>query len=136
MSRNFYWFRQNGLSANSGKSHFLTSPCERSLKKHDSVITSSCSEELLEVLIDSELTFHDHFTWRCSQVNQKLCALDRVLKYITLQKRRLLVSFYITFQFNYCSLVCMIYNRKLNKKTKLMKKYIVTIKQVFQKFWK
>ena len=38
----FNWFRQNGLIANSGKSHFLTSPYERrSLKIHDSIITSS-----------------------------------------------------------------------------------------------
>ena len=35
----FNWFRQNGLIANSGKSHFLTSPYERrSLKIHDSII--------------------------------------------------------------------------------------------------
>ena len=33
----FNWFRQNGLLANSGKSHFLTSSFEeRSLKIHDS----------------------------------------------------------------------------------------------------
>ena len=43
----FNWFRQNGLLANSGKSHFLTSPYERrSLKIHNPVITSSSSEEL------------------------------------------------------------------------------------------
>ena len=57
----FNWFRQNGLIANSSKSHFLTSPYERrTLKIHDSIITSSSSEELLGVLIDSELTFHNH----------------------------------------------------------------------------
>ena len=35
---------------------------------------------------------------------------------MTLPKRRLLMSSYITSQFNYCPLVWMIYNRKLNKK--------------------
>ena len=41
----FNWFRQNGLIANSSKSHFLTSPYERrTLKIHDSIITSSSSE--------------------------------------------------------------------------------------------
>ena len=69
----FNWFRQNGLIANSSKSHFLTSPYERrTLKIHDSIITSSSSEELLGVLIDSELTFHDHITRLCSKANQKL----------------------------------------------------------------
>ena len=62
----FNWFRQNGLLANSGKSHFLTSPYERrSLRINDSVITPSSSEELLGVLIDSELTFHDHMARLC-----------------------------------------------------------------------
>ena len=57
------WFPQNGLLANSGNSHFLTSPYKRrSLKINDSVITSSSSEELLGVLIDSELTFRDYIT--------------------------------------------------------------------------
>ena len=52
----FTWFQQNVLIANSSKSYFLTSPYERrTLKIHDSIITSSSSEELLGVLIDSEL---------------------------------------------------------------------------------
>ena len=111
------WFRQNGLIANSSKSHFLTSPYERrTLKIHDSIITSSSSEEHLGILIDSELTFHDHITRLCSKANQKLSALSRVSKYMTLPKRRLLMSSYITSQFNYCPLVWMIHNRKLNKK--------------------
>ena len=113
----FNWFRQNGLLANSRKNHFLTSPYERrSLKIHDSVITSSSAEELLGVLIDIELTFHDHITRLCSKANQKLSALARVSKYMTLQKRRLLMSSYVTSQFNYCPLVRMIHNRELNQK--------------------
>ena len=66
----FNWFRQNVLIANSGKSHFLTSPYERrSLKIHDSIITSSSSEKLLGVLIDIELTFRDHIIRLCSKAN-------------------------------------------------------------------
>ena len=34
-------------------------------KKHELVIASSSSEELLVVLIDGELTFHDHITRLC-----------------------------------------------------------------------
>ena len=49
----FNWFWQNGLISNSDKSHFLISPYERrSLKIHDTIITSSSSEELMGVLID------------------------------------------------------------------------------------
>ena len=103
----------------------LTSPYEKkSLKIHDSIIMSSSSEELLGVLIDSELIFHDHITRLCS--NQKLSALARVSNYITFQKRRLLMSSYITSQFNYCPLVWMIYNRILKKK----------IKKVHERAWR
>ena len=57
VNTHFNWFRQNVLIANSGKSHFLTSPYERkTLKIHDSILTSSSSEELLGVLIDSKRT--------------------------------------------------------------------------------
>ena len=113
----FNWFRQNGLIANSGKSHFLTSPNERrTLKIHDSTITSSCSEKLLGVLTDSKLFFHYHITRLSSKGNERLNALSRVSKYMTLPKRRLLMSSYITSQFNYCPLVWMIQNRKSNKK--------------------
>ena len=92
----FNWFSQNGLIANSSKSHILTNPYERkTLKIHDSIITSSSSEELLGVLIDSELTFHHHITRLCSKANQKLSALARVSNYMTLPKRHLLMSSYI-----------------------------------------
>ena len=113
----FNWFRQNGLLINSDKSLSLTSPYERrTLKINDSIITSSFSEELLGVLIDSELTFHDHITRLCSKANRKLSALARVSKHMILPKQRLLMSSYITSQFNYFPLVWMIHNRKLNKK--------------------
>ena len=112
----FNWFQQNGLIANWDKSHFLTSPYEkRSLKIHDSIITSSSSQEHLEVLIESKLTFHDHIKRLCSKGNQKLNALALISKYMTLPKRRLLMSS-LTSQFNYCPLVSMIHHRKLNKK--------------------
>ena len=56
----FNWFQQqNGLTANSDKSHFLTT-----------FFSSSSSEELLWVLIDSELSFQDHITRLCSKANQ------------------------------------------------------------------
>ena len=98
----FNWFKQNGLIANSGKSHFLNSLYERrSLKIDGSIIASSSSEELLGDLIDSQLIFHNHITRLYFKANQKLSALARVSKYITLSKRRLLMSSYITSQFDY-----------------------------------
>ena len=70
-------------------------------------------------MIDSVLTIHDHITRLCSKANQKLSALAQVSKYMTLEKRRLLMSSYVTFQFNYCPLVWMIHSRNLSKKIKI-----------------
>ena len=64
------WFKNNGLVANSGKSHFLVSPYEKiSLKILSSAIESSPSKEILEITIDSELTFHKHIISLCSKAN-------------------------------------------------------------------
>ena len=65
---------------------------------HDSIITSSSSDELLRVFIDSGLTFYDHITRLCFKANQKLSALARVSKYMTFQQQRLFMSSSITSQ--------------------------------------
>ena len=50
----FAWFKNNGLVANSGKSHFLVSPYEKiTLKILGSTVESSPCEELLGITIDS-----------------------------------------------------------------------------------
>ena len=71
----FAWSKNNGLVANSGKSHFLVSSYEKiSLKILGPTIESSPSEELLGITIDSELTFHKHIISQCSKANQKRSA--------------------------------------------------------------
>ena len=56
----FKWFHENGLMANSSKSHFLISPYEtKSIQIQNSCIKASSSEELLKIKIDSNVTFHD-----------------------------------------------------------------------------
>ena len=62
----FKWFHENGLMANSSKSHFLISPYEtKSIQIQNSCIKASSSEELLGIKIDSNLTFHDHIISLC-----------------------------------------------------------------------
>ena len=52
----FKWFHENGLIANSSKSHLLISPYEmKSVQIQNSCIKASSSEELLEIKIDSNL---------------------------------------------------------------------------------
>ena len=107
----FAWFKNNRLVANSGKSHFLVSP-----RILGSTIESSPSEELLGITIDSELTFHKHITSLCSKANQKLSALARIAKYMTIDKRKILLNSFVTAQLNYCPLIWMCHSRTLNNK--------------------
>ena len=111
----FKWFHENGLIANSSKSHFLISPYEtKSIQIQNSYIKASSFEELLRIKIDSNLTFHDHITSLCSNANRKIkSALSRVSKYMGINKRRILLKSYIFSQFNYCPLVWMCHSRSL-----------------------
>ena len=102
----FKWFHENGLMANSSKSHFLISPYEtKSIRIQNSCIKASSSEELRGIKIENNLTFHDHFIFLCSIANKKRSALSRVSKYMGINKRRILMKSYILSQFNYCPLV-------------------------------
>ena len=113
----FAWLENNGLVANSGKSHFLVSPYEKiSLKILGSTVKYSSCEELLGITIDSELTFHKHIISLCLKANQKLSALARITKYLTKHKRKILLNSFITAQFNYGPLIWMCHSRTLNSK--------------------
>ena len=82
ISNIFAWLKNNGLVAKSDKSHILVSPYEKiSLKILGSNVESSPCEELLEITIDSELTFHKHIISLCSKANQNLSALARIPRF-------------------------------------------------------
>ena len=101
---------------NSSKSHFLISPYEtKSIQVQNSFIKASSSEELLGIKTGSNLTFHDHISL-CWKANKKLSALSRLLKYMDIIKRRILMKSYIFSQFNHCPLVWMCHSRNLNNK--------------------
>ena len=52
----------------------------------------------------------------CKKASYKLHTLSRVSKYTTLNKRRILMKYFIISPFNYCPLIWMIHNRGLNNK--------------------
>ena len=96
------WLHHNGFKVN----HFLLSPfVDRPIKIMGSTIKASKEEVLLGVRIDSDLTFKEYVTSICSKANQKFHALTRVIKFMSLQKCRILMKSFITSQFNYCSIV-------------------------------
>ena len=80
------------------------------------MIKSSGVEELLGVTVDSNLNFKEHVVFLCSEENCKLHALSRVSKCMSLNKRRILMKYFIILQLNYCPLIWIIHNRGLNNK--------------------
>ena len=68
----------------------------------------------------------------CSKTNQKLHALTRVSKYMSLQKRRILMKSFITSQFNYCPVIWMCHSRSLNNKFNHIHERVLSI--VYQDF--
>ena len=117
MSKIFEWLHHNGFKANPGKFLFLINPfVDRPIKILGSTIKASTEEVLLRVRIDSDLTFKEHVTSICAKANQKLHALTRVSKYMSLQKRRILMKSFITSLFNYCPIVWMYHNKSLKRK--------------------
>ena len=72
--------------------------------------------ELQLTVTYSNLRFSKHVTYLCATSNRKLHALSRVSKYISLNKRRILMKSFIISQFSYYPLVCMTHSRGFNNK--------------------
>ena len=89
----------------------LWSICDVSLK-------TSTKEILLEILIDSELSFDQHASFICSKASKKLHALGRIATFMSFKKRRTLMKTCIESQFNYCHLIWMFHSRIINNKIK------------------
>ena len=84
------------FKANPGKSHLLLStktPINVSID--DVSLTTSTTETLLGIIIDSELSSDQHLSSICSKVSKKLHALGRISGYMYFEKRRILMKVFI-----------------------------------------
>ena len=82
----------------------------------DASIKTSTKETLLEILINSELSFDQHICSICSTDSKKLHALGRIATFMSFNKRRTLLKSFIESQFNNCPLLWMFYLRTMNNK--------------------
>ena len=110
------WFRINSLQANPGKFQFMI----LGKKKRNSVkliintteIEESRKAVLLGITIDNLLIFNEHIDNLCCTAKDKLHALPRIRKYLSLEKAKLLCNAFINSQFNYVPLVWMFCRKK------------------------
>ena len=112
------WFETNKLKANPDKFHLLLSDrsSDRSITIGQYNIQNSGCEKLLGVKIDSKLSFKEHVKTLCDTASNKLHALNRVARFMTVHQKRAIMRAFINSQFNYCPLVWIFCNRALNNR--------------------
>ena len=77
------------------------------------IITNSACEKILGVNFDNKLTFNSHITKLCKKAGQKLHALARISKFMSIEQRMLIMFTFISTDFRYCPLICMCHSRSL-----------------------
>ena len=108
----FERFKNNNMKANADKCHLLvTRDTDVTTKIGELDVKNSREEKLLGVKTDSKLSFENHVSSLCKKASQKLHALERVLNFMDLAKRKNLMKAFITTQLNYCPLIWMLHSR-------------------------
>ena len=112
------WISNNVLKANPDKFHLLLNSNDKALSirvdKYN--ISNSQNETLLGIVIDNNLKFDVHVNKLCTKASQKLHALARISKYMTIENRKKIMNAFISSQFSYCPLVWMFHSRALNNR--------------------
>ena len=111
------WFSDNKLMLNTDKCHLLLNTQDQNfLKIGNFNIKNSFSEKLLGITFDCKLKFSNHIEDICKKATRKLNALSRIVLYMDISRRKILMNAFFRSQFNYCPLIWMCYNRSLNHK--------------------
>ena len=113
----FTWFNNNFMKANSDKSHILLSCSEPSTALIDgSSIESNTKEKLLGITTDRDLKFDEHANNLCKRACQNLNALVRLVPFMNVDEKWMIMKSFIESQFGYCPLAWMFHNLSLNNK--------------------
>ena len=65
-------------------------------------------------MIDNKLTFNPHVEKLCKKASQRLHALIRIAPFMSTIQKKMIMCAFIKSQFNYCPLVWMLHNRRMN----------------------
>ena len=108
-------FRNDCMKVNPDKLHLLLSDKKiHQVDICDEKLSSTCSEKLLGIKIDENLTFEEHVEGLCKKVSQKVSGLARISSLMRFEQRKRIINSFITSHFSYCQLVWMFYSRHLN----------------------
>ena len=91
----------------------------------DKVLQNTQTVKLLGVTIDQNLTFKNHITNLCTSAKNKLKALQRIRKYLTLEQTKMIANAFIYSQFNYCNIIWMFCSKSENRQIEDIQKRIL-----------
>ena len=113
----YKWFRDHQFQGDASKCHVLLSTDQHAYANTDTTqIENTQNEKLLGLTIDSKLSFDKHIQKICSRESAKLKALARIVPFMNITKRKILMNAFFNAQFSYCPLTWMFQSRKRNNK--------------------
>ena len=105
------------MKANISKCHLLVNKKDEvTIRIGDTEIKNSEYEKSLGIKNDTKPNFNEHLNDIISKASRKVNALSRVMPYMSLSKKKKLVSSFFNSQFNYCPLIWMFHSRIINNK--------------------
>ena len=111
----FQWFSDNQIKVNISKWHLLLNKKDEvTIRMGDTEIKNSEYEKLLRIKVDTKLNFNEQLNDIIGKASCKVIALSRVMPYMSVSKKKKLVSSFFSSQFNYCPLNSRIINNKIN----------------------
>ena len=114
------WFKVNSLKANPEKLQCMVLGANKNdcfnLNVAGKVTSSSSEVNLLGISIDYELKFKKHIDELCQKASYKLPVLQRIRRYLSVDKARFLANALIYPKFNYAPLTWMFAGKTLISK--------------------
>ena len=126
------WFDSNYMKLNTDKCHLLMAGNKHEhiwVKLVDKKIWENNIVKLLGVTIDSQIKLNSHVLNICSKAGRKLSVLTRMTKYLSFDKKKILIKTFFESQFKYCPLTWMFHSRKLNNKINRLQERALTLFQ-------
>ena len=127
------WFTDNQMKANQDKCHLIMSKNENvSMYNAPFEIKNTNCEKVLGIKADRRLNFCEHFDDIIKKASRKIYALSRIIPFMNISKKRILMSSFFNSQSNYCLLVWMFHSRLINSKINRLHERVLRI--VFSDF--
>ena len=90
-------------------------------------IKNTNCEKILVIKVDSRLNFIEHLDGIIKKASRKINALFRIIPFMNISKKRILMNSLFNSQFNYCPLVSMFHSRSITNKINRLHERILRI---------